>query len=131
MRQSCNNLFQGLTIQKSRHHGVFMAQTFVGAEGGLRPCPGSECAGNTFDNLLVSHSGGNGFLVNDVTCTNNVLCGARFSDDALGDLSQAAPNLVSIRVPELATDSKRLEAIPAVHSLADHIAAVQNTPKAL
>src|SRR5580658_6522330 len=55
MRQSCNNVFEGLTIQKSRHHGVFMAQTFVGTPAGLKPSPGSECAGNTFDNLLVTH----------------------------------------------------------------------------
>jgi hypothetical protein len=97
MRQSCNNLFEGLTIQKSRHHGVFMAQTFIGTMAGWRPCPGSECAGNTFDNLLVAHCGGKGFLVNDATCTNNVICAGQFEDDAQGGLAQAAPNLVAVR----------------------------------
>jgi nitrous oxidase accessory protein NosD len=97
MRQSCNNVFEGLSIQRSRHHGVFMAQTFVGTPAGLRPSPGSECAGNTFDNLLVTHCGGKGFLVNDATCTNNVICGGKFADDAQGGLGQVAPNLVTLR----------------------------------
>ena len=39
MRQSRNNDFKGLTIRKSHHHGVFMAQTIVGTVA----CPGSEC----------------------------------------------------------------------------------------
>jgi parallel beta-helix repeat protein len=97
MRQSRNNTFKGLTIQKSRHHGIFMAQTFVGTPTGLRPSPGTECAGNTFDNLSISHCGGKGFLVNDATCTNNVICGGQFADDALGGLAQAVPNLVTVR----------------------------------
>ncbi len=98
MRQSRNNVFEGLTIQKSRHHGVFMAQTFAGTAAGLRPCPGSECAGNSFDNLLIAHCGGKAFLVNDITCTNNVICGGQFADNAQGGLAQAAANLVAMRV---------------------------------
>jgi hypothetical protein len=97
MRQSRNNLFKSLTIQKSRHHGVFMAQTFAATASGWQSCPGSECAGNTFDNLLVAHCAGKGFLVNDVTCTNNVICGGQFTDDTQGGLAQAAANLVALR----------------------------------
>jgi hypothetical protein len=130
MRQSRNNLFQGVTIQKSRHHGVFMAQSFVGTATGLQPCLGSECAGNTFDKLEVAHCGGKGFLVNDVTCTNNVICGGHFADDAQGDLSQAAPNLISLRVQEMANNPIHLE--PAIsHQLSDHVVAGQDTRKAL
>jgi len=111
MRQSRNNVFDGLTIQKSRHHGVFMAQTFVGTAAGLRPCPGSECAGNTFDNLSVTHCGGKGFLVNDATCTNNVICGGQFADDAQGGLAQAAPNLVTLRASPGRVKPMALEAV--------------------
>jgi polygalacturonase len=111
MRQSRNNVFEGLTIQKSRHHGVFMAQTFVGTAAGLRPSPGSECAGNTFENLLVTNCGGKGFLVNDATCTNNVICGGQFADDAQGGLAQAAPNLVTLRAASGHGKPAALEAV--------------------
>jgi polygalacturonase len=132
MRQSRNNVFDGLTIQKSRHHGVFMAQTFVGTPAGWQPCPGSECAGNTFDNLLVAHCGGKGFLVNDVNCTNNVICGGQFADDAQGGLAQAAPNLVTMRVLAGPNPPVQLEVNkPVVHQLPDPIASTQVAPKAL
>ncbi|HEY3860282.1 MAG TPA: NosD domain-containing protein [Verrucomicrobiae bacterium] len=107
MRQSCGNTFDGLTIKKSHHHGVFMAQSFAGA----RPCPGSECAGNTFDNIQVTNCGGKGFLVNDATCTNNVICGAQFTDDAQGGLGQAVPNLVALRTAPAHPSPLAVEAI--------------------
>jgi polygalacturonase len=132
MRQSRNNVFEGLTIQKSRHHGVFMAQTFVGSRAGWLACPGSECAGNTFDNLVVAHCGGKGFLVNDATCTNNVICGGQFADDAQGGLAQAVPNLVTMCTLAEPVDPGRLEAaMPVVHQLPEHVAAAQIPPKAL
>jgi hypothetical protein len=132
MRQSKDNIFDGLRIQKSRHHGVFMAQTFVGTASGWQPCPGSECVGNTFDNLSVAHCGGKGFLVNDVSCTNNVICGGQFADDAQGDLAQAATNLVTMRLLASPNDPIRLEtAMPDVHPLPGHADAAQATPKAL
>ncbi len=93
MRQSRNNDFNGLTIQKSRHHGVFMAQTMVGKIA----CPGSECAENNFDNIHITNSGGKAFVVNDATCTNNVIIGGQFADNAQGGLALAAPNLVTLR----------------------------------
>jgi hypothetical protein len=36
--------------------------------------------------------------VNDATCTNNVISGGQFADNAQGGLAQAAPNLVTLRV---------------------------------
>jgi hypothetical protein len=132
MRQSRNNVFQGLTIQKSRHHGVFMAQTFVGSPAGWLPCPGSECAGNKFDNLLVAHCGGKGFLVNDATCTNNVICGGQFADDAEGGLAQAAPNLITMRSLAGPSEPGPLEAATSmVHQLPEHAAAAQIPAKTL
>ena len=117
MRQSRNNVFAGLTIQKSRHHGVFMAQTFVETAAGWQPCLGSECSGNTFNNLVVTHCGGKGFLVNDVTCTNNVICGGQFADDAQGDLAQAAPDLIAMQAPAEPLPAGLVAAMPAVHQL--------------
>ena len=132
MRQSRDNVFEGLTIQNSRHHGVFMAQTFDRTAAGWRPCPGSECAGNTFDNLLVAHCGGKAFLVNDATCTNNVICGGQFADDAQGGLDQAAPNLVALRAWAGRAEPAALEAVvPVVHPLTGHVAGVRNTGKTL
>jgi hypothetical protein len=92
MRQSCSNTFQGLTIRKSRHHGVFMAQTATG----MKLCPGTECTGNTFENIFVTNCGGRAFLVNNASCINNLISGGEFLDNA-GGLSQAQTNPVSVR----------------------------------
>lgn len=111
MRQSRDNVFDGLTIQKSRHHGVFMAQTFEGVGAGWHACPGSECTGNRFDHLLVTNCGGKGFVVNDATCTNNVIYGGQFADDAGGGLTQPAPNLVSFRAADTTAGPATLSVI--------------------
>jgi hypothetical protein len=131
MRQSRDNVFKGLSIQASRHHGVFMAQTFVGKDGVLRPCPGSECTGNTFDSLTVSNCAGKGFLVNDSTCTNNVLCGAQFIDDAGGGLAQATPNLVTVRALALSSETAAPAVLPVVNQVSDHVAVVRLPSKSL
>ena len=132
MRQSRNNVFEGLTIQKCRHHGVFMAQTFVGTGTGWKACPGSECAGNRFDNLLVAHCAGKGFLVNDATCTNNVICGGQFDDDAQGGLAQAVPSLVTLQAsPSLSAPAAVGAVLPAIQPLPDHVVAVLGARKAL
>jgi hypothetical protein len=93
MRHSRDNTFQDVTIKKSRHHGVFMAQT---AEG-MRLCPGTECTGNTFENLRVTNCGGRAFLVNDASCVNNSISSSQFLGNALGGLGQARANVVSVR----------------------------------
>jgi len=112
MRQSRNNDFNGLTIHKSRHHGVFMAQTVIGKAA----CPGTECAGNNFDDIQITNCGGKAFVVNDATCTNNVISGGLFSDNLQGGLAQASPNLIALRVEGTLSRSAVLGAIaPAVH----------------
>jgi parallel beta-helix repeat protein len=78
MRDSRTNVFSNLTIRQSRHHGVFMAQTGVGTKAGWRLVPGTECAGNDFEKLQISDSGGKAFLVNDYSCTNNIFDGGLF-----------------------------------------------------
>lgn len=95
MRDSRNNSFRDLTIIKSRHHGVFMAQATAPTAKGWRLCPDTECIGNSFENLLVYDCGGKAFLVNDASCTNNAIAGATFLRNIMGGLVQPATNPVT------------------------------------
>ena len=97
MRDSRNNSFQALIISKSHHHGVFMAQALVSTAKGWQLCPGTQCIGNNFENLLVNDCGGKAFQVNDASCSNNVILGASFIRNILGGLAQPATNPVSLR----------------------------------
>jgi hypothetical protein len=100
MRQSRDNAFERVTIQQSRHNGVFMAQTAVEKADGWKLSPGTECTGNTFENLLIAHCGGRAFQVNDTGCDRNTIIGGQFLDNVQGGLFQAAPNLVTMRPAE-------------------------------
>jgi hypothetical protein len=97
MRQSCNNVFDRVTIKQSCHHGVFMAETAVQTAAGWQLSPGTQCTGNTFSNLLVTHCAGKAFLVNDAGCSHNTIYDGQFLDNAQGGLFQAAENLVTMR----------------------------------
>jgi hypothetical protein len=96
MRQSRNNIFEGVTIQQSRHHGVFMAQSAAPTRRGWELCPGTQCTGNNFDKMLITNCGGKAFLVNNASCTNNSISASRFLDNATGGLQQASTNPVSV-----------------------------------
>ena len=74
-----------------------MAQTVAPTRSGWQLTPGSECTGNSFDHLSISGCGGKAFIVNNDACTNNVISGADFSDNAQGGLSQAPTNPVIVR----------------------------------
>jgi hypothetical protein len=95
MRHSRNNSFKGVTISKSRHHGVFMAQAAAPTAKGWALSPDTQCIGNNFENLTVNDCGGKAFRVNDASCTNNSISGALFLRNILGGLSQPATNPVS------------------------------------
>ena len=97
MRQSRDNVFQDVTIKQSHHHGVFMAQTVAQTAAGWRPCPGSECTGNTFSKLLITNCGGKAFLVNDAGCGHNTICDGKFVDNTQGGLCQPTANLVTVQ----------------------------------
>jgi len=97
MRHSRDNAFKGLTISKSHHHGVFMAQTSAPTVKGWQVSPGTQCIGNNFENLLINDCGGTAFLVNDASCTNNIIFGARFLRNVLGGMSQPVTNPVVLR----------------------------------
>jgi hypothetical protein len=113
MRDSRENLFQGLTIRGSREHGVFMAQAAVsnavptvsaapnGAAGQTVTnvvvewimTPNTECTGNVFSGLQITDSANAGFLLNNDTCVNNLIQGARFARNGWGGLCQSKPGL--------------------------------------
>lgn len=97
MRDSRGNSFQSLTISKSRHDGIFMAQTGLFTPQGWRLAPDTECIGNIFENLIVYDCGGMAFLVNDASCINNVISGAHFLGNLLGGLAEPFVNLVNVR----------------------------------
>ncbi|MDB6065474.1 MAG: hypothetical protein JWR26_1682 [Pedosphaera sp.] len=53
--------------------------------------PGTQCTGNTFSGPVITDSGGKAFLVNNETCTNNIINSVRFQDnlqDGLSDMEQ-------------------------------------------
>lgn len=97
MRDSRDNVFAGVTIRRSRHDGVFMAQAGSWTSAGWILWPATECTGNSFNHLQVIESGGRAFHVNNDSCTNNFIDGGRFLDNAQGGLSQPRTNLVTAR----------------------------------
>ena len=88
MRDSRDNVFEEVTIRRSRHDGIFMAQAGESTPAGWQLYNGTECAGNIFNNLLVVQCGGRAFQVNDDSCTNNIINGGQFLDNAQGGLCQ-------------------------------------------
>jgi nitrous oxidase accessory protein NosD len=129
MRQSRDNVFEGVTIKQSRHHGVFMAETGIRTSSGWRLLSGTECTGNAFRKLLITHCGGSAFRVNNAGCSNNTLCDGQFSDNAQGGLSEVAPNLLSLLLPvERAQPALPSKATPVVEALTE---AAQPAHKAL
>ena len=97
MRASRDNQFHNVSIRNSRHHGVFMADVEKLTTRGRQSDPQTECADNSFTNLMASNCGGAAFRVNDDSCTNNIIIQARFDENLLGGLSQVGPDLVTVR----------------------------------
>jgi hypothetical protein len=96
MRNSRDNLFKGVRIRLSRHDGVFMAQAGEATDSGWRLSPGTQCTGNKFSHLRVAGCGGTAFRVNDSACTNNLINGGQFLDNAQGGLSQPPADPVTV-----------------------------------
>jgi hypothetical protein len=96
MRDSRNNLFQSVTIDKSHSHGIFMAQTAEPTPDGWRLVPGTECTDNTFNSPVITNCGGYGIMINNASCTNNVVHDAQFLNNA-GGMAQAGDKIASIR----------------------------------
>lgn len=97
MRASRENQFFNISIRNSRHHGVFMAHSEQLTSHGWRPTPKTECADNSFTNLVAMNCGGAAFRVNNSTCTNNIIIRAKFEGNGKGGLSLVQPNLVTMQ----------------------------------
>jgi hypothetical protein len=97
MRHSRDNVFEGVTIRRSRHDGVFMAQAGEATRAGWQLSPATECTGNTFNNLRVVECGGRAFQVNNDSCTNNLINGGQFLDNKQGGLRQPRSEPVAAR----------------------------------
>jgi len=95
MRDSRENVFTNVTIRRSRHDGVFMAQAGKPTKSDWRLWPGTECSGNRFYNLRVVKCAGRAFQVNNSSCTNNLIDGGEFLDNTQGGLSPSSANLVA------------------------------------
>lgn len=92
MRASRDNQFHDIFILNSRHYGVFMAHTEEETANGWRPIPQTECADNSFANLIANNCGSAAFRVNNITCTNNVIVGTRSGDIAQGGFPLSQPD---------------------------------------
>ena len=94
MRDSRGNQFLNVSINKSRNHGVFMAQA-ESAQPELARL--TACINNSFTNIQATNCGGSAFRVNDATCTDNTITRAKFTENQHGGLSLAHPELVVLR----------------------------------
>jgi hypothetical protein len=97
MRASHDNKFHNVTIRKSGHYGVFMAQAEDFSAGRLQPAPESECTQNAFTNLIAENCGSAAFRVNNSNCTNNIIIRPKFDGNRMGNISLAGPNLVTVQ----------------------------------
>ncbi|HZM02768.1 MAG TPA: right-handed parallel beta-helix repeat-containing protein [Candidatus Saccharimonadales bacterium] len=97
MRYSRENAFKNLTVSRSHHDGVFMAQADTPTTNGWQLLAGTQCVSNIFENLTITDCGGHAFKVNDASCTNNLISGAHFLRNIQGGLSQPAGNPVVLR----------------------------------
>jgi hypothetical protein len=97
MRDSRDNSFKGVTIDKCRGDGVFIAQATELTKNGWQLSPGTQCVGNIFSQLEVEGCGGRAFQVNDASCTGNVISDARFHANLRGGLSEPSRDLVQVR----------------------------------
>ncbi|MGD1083592.1 MAG: NosD domain-containing protein [Verrucomicrobiota bacterium] len=96
MRESCDNLFQSLTIFRSRSDGVFIAQATAPTDNGWRLQPGTQCTGNSFEQLTVDGCGGTAFQVNNASCTNNAINDAHFLGNLRGGLGQPEGDVLRV-----------------------------------
>ena len=86
MRDSSNNSFSNVHIRNSKQHGIFLAQV---DDDVTKPA-----AGNTFNSIVISGSGGYGILISDASCVNNLFVASQYIDNAKGCYGEAASNLI-------------------------------------
>jgi hypothetical protein len=80
MRDSRDNVFNGLQIRNSGEHGIFLAQVDFDMA--------TPASGNTFNAVTISGSAEFAVRVNDASCVNNLVTGAQFVGNRAGCLSE-------------------------------------------
>lgn len=96
MRHSCSNRFENLTIRRSLHDGVFIAQSGADTPTGWHFTPGTACIGNHFIGCDIRNCASAAFRVNDAACVGNTIQGGVFQGNRMGGLLQAATDLVRV-----------------------------------
>ncbi len=86
MRDSSNNSFTNVHIRDTKQHGIFLAQV---DDDVTKPA-----AGNTFNSIVISGSGGYGILISDASCVNNLFVASQYIDNVKGCYGEAASNLI-------------------------------------
>jgi polygalacturonase len=81
MRNSRNNVFQGLQIRNPREDGVFLAQ--------VDNDPATAATGNTFLGTVIAEAGGAGIRIANASCTNNLFVGVQSTGNRGGCVSDA------------------------------------------
>jgi parallel beta-helix repeat protein len=93
MRDSYYNQFLNLSINQSRHDGIFIAQWVRSHAKGWEYIPQTECADNKFDGLKIHDCAGVAFCVHDPLCVNNVVLDGIFTGNLNDGLANAAAQL--------------------------------------
>lgn len=87
IRDSFDNIFSNMQISNSKQHGIFLAQVNDEVD--------TPAAGQTFNGVTISRSGGYGLLVNDTSCVNTVLSSAQLVGNAAGCVGEVVSGLVT------------------------------------
>lgn len=85
MRDSRDNLLQGIQIRDSKEHGIFLAQDIYAKK---------PASGNILSEIFVSGSTGAGLRVNDPSCVDNLVIGSQFIGNSDGCISEVIPGIV-------------------------------------
>lgn len=86
MRDSSNNSFTNVHIRNTKQHGIFLAQVDDDIS--------KPAAGNTFNSIVITNSGGYGILISDASCVNNLFVASQYIDNVKGCYGEAASNLI-------------------------------------
>ncbi len=86
MRDSSNNSFTNVHIRNTKEHGIFLAQV---DDDITKPA-----AGNTFNSIVITNSGGYGILISDASCVNNLFVASQYINNVKGCYGEAASNLI-------------------------------------
>jgi parallel beta-helix repeat protein len=106
MRDSNDNTFYGLTLQDSGSHGVFCAQVEDQVSTGPK--------NNIFENLIIAGARGNGFHLNNASCTGNQLINPTFSNIRGQNIFEGAPGTLKFMFARRCEEFFKLAAPPTV-----------------